>query len=371
MNFVDEIEVMAKGGDGGRGCVSFSRDKRGRRGSPDGGDGGGGGDIVFAVDGGLATLFDFKFQRHLRAGRGKHGRGNNCSGARGDDLVVRVPAGTVVTSLDTNEVMADLTMPGTRFIVARGGRGGRGNSHFATPSQQAPRCAEPGTPGEQHRLRLDLRILADVGLVGMPNAGKSTLLAAVSAARPRVAPYPFTTLAPHLGVMHHGDEQRAVMADIPGLIEGAHKGAGLGIRFLRHLSRTSLLVHLVDPSGQDESAPERNFDALNAELASYDATLATKPQVLVATKLDLAESRQRLPALRETFGRRGVTLHSVSAVTGEGLEELVSLLCTMVARLRDSQAGETADEGPSGRRQGPRTGHEPPRPDENEGLAAK
>jgi len=346
MKFVDEVEITAQAGDGGRGCVSFLREKHRRRGHPDGGDGGDGGDIVLLVDGSLTTLFDFKLQPHLKAGRGRHGQGKSRDGARGEDRLVRVPAGTLVWVVGSDELVADLTQPGMRVVVAHGGRGGRGNRHFATPSRQAPRWAEPGRLGEQLRLRLELRILADVGLVGMPNAGKSTLLAAVSAARPRVAPYPFTTLAPNLGVIYHGDEQRVVLADIPGLIEGAHRGAGLGVRFLRHLSRTSLLIHLIDPSTDDDGAPERNFNAVNAELASYNAALATKPQVVVATKLDLAESRRRLPALRDAFAKRGTTLHCVSALSREGLDGLVSLICTMVAELGrepvDLAAGEDA-----------------------------
>jgi GTP-binding protein len=334
MKFVDEVEVTVQAGDGGRGCVSFLREKHRRHGGPDGGDGGDGGNVVFLVDGSLTTLFDFKLQTHLRAARGRHGQGKSCDGARGADLVVRVPAGTVVTRCETHETLADMTVPGARVIVARGGRGGRGNRHFATPTHRAPRSAEPGQPGEHFRLHLELRVLADVGLVGMPNAGKSTLLAALSAARPRVAPYPFTTLAPHLGVVQHGEESRVVMADIPGLIEGAHQGTGLGTRFLRHLSRTSLLVHLIDPSTDDRGGAERSFDAVNAELTSYDPALAAKPQVVVATKLDLTESRERLPALREILGERNITLHAVSALTREGLEELVLVLCNMMAQLR-------------------------------------
>jgi len=342
MKFVDEVEVTVQGGDGGRGCVSFLREKHRRHGGPDGGDGGDGGNVVFLVDASLTTLFDFKLQRHLRADRGRHGRGKGCHGARGVDLVVRVPAGTIVTLSETNELVADLTVPGSRVIVAHGGRGGRGNQHFATPTQRAPRSAEPGQPGEQLRLHLELRVLADVGLVGMPNAGKSTLLAALSAARPRVAPYPFTTLAPHLGVVEHGYESRVVMADIPGLIEGAHQGTGLGIRSLRHLSRTMVLVHLIDPSTDDHGGPERSFYAVNAELASYDPALAAKPQVVVATKLDLAESQQRLPALREVFRERNITLQAVSALTGEGLEQLVLVLCNMVAEIKRQHPDQAA-----------------------------
>jgi GTP-binding protein len=342
MKFVDEVQVTVKAGDGGRGCVSFRREKFQPRGGPDGGDGGDGGSVVFRVDDRLGTLFDFKLQRHLRARRGEHGRGSACNGARGNDLEVLVPPGTLVTNIDTGEVMADLTDAGTSVVVARGGRGGRGNRHFATPSHQAPRRAEPGRPGAEHRLRLELRLLADVGLIGKPNAGKSTLLRALSAARPRVAAYPFTTLVPHLGVISEEDHH-VIVADIPGLIEGAHDGAGLGIRFLRHVSRTAVLAHLIDASGTDGD-PVRNFDAVNAELASYDATLVAKPQVVVATKIDLPAAQERLADLRDTFARRGISLHPVSAVEREGTDELASLLCRRVAQLRleRTRAAETA-----------------------------
>jgi GTP-binding protein len=330
MKFIDEIEVSAQAGDGGRGCVSFRREKYRPRGGPEGGDGGKGGDVVFVVDEGLGTLFDLTFQRHLRANQGEHGRGKGCDGAAGADLVVRVPPGTLVTDPETGETVADLTAPGDRAVVARGGRGGRGNRHFASPTNQAPRHAEPGLPGQRRLLRLELRLLADVGLVGKPNAGKSTLLGAISAARPRVAAYPFTTLTPHLGVVYHGDEEVFVVADIPGVIEGAHRGAGLGLRFLRHIARTAVLAHLVDVSASDSTAPERDYDAVNAELERYGSALARKPQVVVATKLDLPEARPRCSALREALATRGVPVLAVSAVTGEGIPELVAALAAAV-----------------------------------------
>src|SRR6266566_6728595 len=249
MKFVDEVQVRVAAGDGGRGCVSFRREKYVPRGGPNGGDGGDGGDVVFAVDPGLATLVDLSYPQHLRAGRGEHGRGKDQHGACGADLVLRVPPGTLVYDAETEELLADLRAAGERAVVARGGRGGRGNMHFATPTNRAPRRAEPGTPGEQRALRLELRVLADAGLLGFPNVGKSTLVRAVSAARPRVADYPFTTLVPHLGVVRLDDEWSFVLADVPGLIEGAHAGHGLGTRFLRHLARTAVLVHLLDVSG--------------------------------------------------------------------------------------------------------------------------
>ena len=334
MKFIDEVEISAEAGDGGRGCMSFRREKYRPHGGPEGGDGGDGGDVVFVVDAGLGTLFDLTFQRHLRAKRGQHGRGKGCDGAAGADLVVRVPPGTLVTDIDTDEVVADLVAPGDRAVIAEGGRGGRGNRHFATPTNQAPRSAEPGLPGQHRRLRLELRVLADVGLVGKPNAGKSTLLGAISAARQRVAAYPFTTLTPHLGVVHHGDEETFVVADIPGVIEGAHRGAGLGLRFLRHLARTAVLAHLVDVSGVDTTDPEQDHDAINAELASYGSGLEQKPQVVVATKLDLPEARSRCSALQSALARRGIRVIPVSAVTGEGMAELVAALVDAVRAAR-------------------------------------
>ncbi len=326
MKFIDDAEVLVCAGDGGRGCVSFCREKYRPRGGPNGGDGGKGGDVVFVVDEGLTTLFDLVLQRHLRAARGAHGRGKGCNGAAGADLVVRVPAGTVVTDVDTSETIADLTGFGERAVVAAGGRGGRGNRHFATPTRQAPRRAEPGRPGEVRRVRLELHVLADVGLVGKPNAGKSTLLRAVSAARPRVAPFPFTTLTPHLGVVRLDDDTSVVMADIPGLIENAHAGAGLGVRFLRHLTRTSVLVHLLDAGAADGGAPLAELDAVNRELEAYDPALAAKPQLVVVTKLDLPEARTNLPALRGSLASRGLQSVGISALTGSGIPDLLVAL---------------------------------------------
>ncbi len=321
MKFVDETLVSVKAGDGGRGCIAFLREKYRPRGGPSGGDGGRGGDIVFRADPGLTTLLDFRFQRHLEAGRGEHGRGKEQAGAAGAPRLVRVPVGTRVTDLSTGTLVADLDAPGREVVVARGGRGGRGNARFATPTKRAPRHAEPGEAGESRELRLELRLLADVGLVGYPNAGKSTLIAAVSAARPRIADYPFTTLVPNLGVARVGDDA-VVIADIPGLIEGAHEGHGLGTRFLRHLSRTVVLVHLVDLA--DPRDPLAAFDAVNRELACFDAALAAKPQLVVATKLDVTEARARLADARAAFAARGIDLAGISAVTGEGVAELLS-----------------------------------------------
>lgn len=323
MKFIDEAEVHVRAGDGGRGCVSFLREKYKPHGGPNGGDGGDGGDVVFEVDPGLTTLLDFKFQPLLKAGRGEHGRGKEQYGKRGADRVVRVPAGTIVRNADGGEVIADLHEPHERAIVAHGGRGGRGNMHFATSTNQAPRYAQPGTPGEDLQLRLELQLMADVGLVGYPNAGKSTLISKVSAARPRIADYPFTTLVPHLGVVRFDEEGSFVLADIPGLIEGAHRGLGLGHRFLRHLSRTSLLIHLIDLSGLSGRDPLADYETINRELEAFDAALAAKPQVVVANKLDLAEAREHFPDLKARLAARGIELHAISAATGEGVTALM------------------------------------------------
>jgi GTP-binding protein len=330
MKFVDEVEIEVQAGDGGRGCVSFRREKYVPRGGPNGGDGGKGGDVAFRVDSGLSTLLDLSYPRHLRAGRGEHGRGKDQHGANGADLELRVPPGTLVYDRDAAELLADLRAPGAHAIVARGGRGGLGNMHFATSTHRAPRHATPETPGERRRLRLELRVLADAGLVGFPNVGKSTLIRAVSAARPRVADYPFTTLVPHLGVVRIDDESSFVLADVPGLIEGAHQGHGLGTRFLRHLSRTAVLVHLLDVSGLSGREPLADFDAINRELALTSPELAAKPQIVVAGKLDLAETRAALPATLRAFAARGVTLHAVSGATGEGTRELVHAIAAAV-----------------------------------------
>ncbi|MBI3784939.1 MAG: GTPase ObgE [Deltaproteobacteria bacterium] len=344
MKFIDEAEVHVHAGDGGRGCVAFCREKYRPRGGPSGGDGGDGGDVVFVVDAGLTTLLDFKYQPLLRAGRGEHGRGKQQYGKRGDDQVVRVPPGTLVYDAETSDLIADLKEAGSRFVVARGGLGGRGNMHYATPTHQAPRKAQPGLPGEEKQLHLELHLLADVGIVGYPNAGKSTLISRVSAARPRVADYPFTTLVPHLGVVRVDDETSFVLADIPGLIEGAHEGHGLGLRFLRHVSRTSLLIHLLDVGGLSGRDPLTDYDTINRELACYDPELAAKPQIVVANKLDLTDARLGFAMLKEALAERGVELWGVSAATGEGVTAVVREAARRWRELR-RQAQEAPSEG--------------------------
>lgn len=346
MKFIDEAEVHVHAGDGGRGCVSFLREKYRPHGGPSGGDGGDGGDVVFVVDPGLTTLLDFKFQPLVKGGRGEHGRGKQQYGKHGEGRLVRVPPGTIVTDADTGELIVDLRQPHERYIVAHGGRGGKGNAHFSSSTNQAPRYAQPGTPGEERRLRLELHLLADVGLVGYPNVGKSTVISAVSAARPVIADYPFTTLVPHLGVVRFDDEGSFVLADIPGLIEGAHRGRGLGDRFLRHLSRTSLLIHLLDISGLTGRDPVDDYDAINRELEAFDATLAAKPQVVVANKLDLSEARERHPAVQARFAQRGITLWAISAATGEGVAVLMREVGRRWRALRAAVPDEPPPHGP-------------------------
>jgi GTP-binding protein len=341
MKFVDEVRIRVEAGDGGRGCVAFRREKYEPRGGPSGGDGGHGGDVILRVDGGLSTLLDLSYPQTLRAGRGEHGRGKEQSGARGADLVLRVPPGTFVYDDEDGTLLADLRAVGDEVAVAHGGRGGLGNQHFATSTRRAPRHAQPGEPGERKTLRLELRMLADAGLLGFPNVGKSTLIRAISAARPRVADYPFTTLVPHLGVVRVDDEMSFVMADVPGLIPGAHTGLGLGTRFLRHLSRTAVLVHLLDVSGLTGRDPVDDYDVLRRELELASPELGAKPQIVVAGRLDLAETRERLPEVRARFAARGIELGAVSGVTGEGTRALVERVSAAVLAERRRAASET------------------------------
>jgi GTP-binding protein len=323
MQFIDEVRISVKAGDGGRGCVSFRREKFVPRGGPDGGDGGKGGNIILIAREGISTLLDLRYQQLYRAEHGAHGQGKKQQGKSGDDLIISVPVGTLVKDVETGETLRDLTVDGETFLAVKGGRGGRGNVWFATATRQAPRIAQPGEKGERRRLQLELKLLADVGLVGRPNAGKSTLLRRVSAARPRVADYPFTTLVPCLGVVSYGDLKSFVMADIPGLIAGAHQGAGLGSRFLRHVERTSLLVHLVDISGDPEGDPWLPYKEINEELKKFHPALVEKPQMAVLNKIDLPIVRERSAQIRDIFHRKGVNLFAISAWTGEGVDDLV------------------------------------------------
>ena len=326
MKFVDSCEVRVAAGAGGNGCVAFRREKYVPHGGPSGGDGGKGGDVVLVGDGGKTTLLDVALTRVLAAERGEHGRGKDQYGKAGKDLVVNVPVGTQGFDLASGELAFDVDAVGKRVVVARGGRGGRGNIHFATPYDRAPRRAEPGGPGEEKKLRLELKVMADVGLLGFPNVGKSTFIRAVSRARPKVADYPFTTLVPHLGVVQVAEEQSFVLADIPGLIPGAAEGAGLGLRFLKHVERTRALLHLVTVDPGEGRDPIADYDAINAELRKFDPQLAARPQVVALSKADLPEVRAAWPALKKKLARRKIRLHLVSAATGEGVREVLFAL---------------------------------------------
>ncbi len=349
MKFVDEVRIHVKAGDGGDGAIAWRREKFVPRGGPAGGDGGDGGDVALVVDPQLLTLLDYRYVHEHRARDGEDGRGSDQNGHSAPPLELEVPPGTVVRDASTGEVLADLGEPGRRFVVAKGGRGGLGNMNFATSTRQAPRYAEPGTPGEERELVLELKLLADVGIIGYPNAGKSTLISRISRARPKIADYPFTTLTPNLGVVSHRGERSFVVADIPGLVEGAHAGAGLGHQFLRHVERCRVLVHLVDPVAAGEGRePRADFDAINRELALYSPELAKKPQVVAVTKMDLPDARPRLAALRRALARRkgGREVLGISAVTGEGLDALLDAVARVL------WGGERASAGRGRRRIG-------------------
>jgi len=359
--FVDEVKIYVKAGDGGNGCVAFRREKFVPRGGPSGGDGGDGGSVILEANPNDNTLLRYRYHREFRAARGRHGEGSNCSGHSGGDTLLQVPVGTVVMDEGTGERLADLTAPWQRFVVAQGGRGGRGNQHFAKPWHQAPRESEEGQPGEERHLRLELKLLADVGLVGFPNAGKSTLISRISAAHPKIADYPFTTLEPYLGVVSAdsptGQGRTFVVADLPGLIEGAHEGAGLGTRFLRHIERTRLLAHLVDTSDASDRDPVHDFEVIRAEIAAFNPSLATKPMIVVATKLDATTDRTRLDALRAYCAQQGFEFHAISSASGVGIAELVRAMADALDRLgppapaSDLAAAEPSDSAaqPEGR----------------------
>lgn len=338
--FIDEAKIRIKAGDGGNGCMAFRREKFVPRGGPSGGDGGNGGDIIMESSQRHNTLIHFRFNPEHKADRGRHGEGSNCTGKEGDDLVLQVPVGTSVFDDETGELVHDFERPDERVIIARGGRGGRGNQHFATPTHQAPREHELGRPGEERVYRLELKLLADVGLVGYPNVGKSTLISVISAAKPKIADYPFTTLAPNLGVVSIGEaphEESYVVADIPGLIEGAHLGAGLGVQFLRHIERTRVLVHLVDVSdGSGRDNPVEDFKVISAELESFGHGLDEKPVVIAATKADVANP-DKLKKLQAMAKRKKMPLYLISAVTGEGIEKLKYAIGERVKALREEE----------------------------------
>jgi GTP-binding protein len=320
--FIDEVRILVKAGDGGNGCLAFRREKYVPRGGPSGGDGGRGGDVAMVASEHENTLLKFRYNPEHTAQRGRHGEGSNRTGAEGRSIEVEVPVGTIVYDEATGERLYDFTHAGERFTVARGGRGGKGNARFATSTHQAPTEHQPGRPGEEKRLRLELKLLADVGLVGFPNAGKSTLISRISAARPKIADYPFTTLEPNLGVVELPDYRSFVVADIPGLIEGAHLGHGLGVQFLRHIERTRLLVHLVDVSEASGRDPVHDFETVMGELASFSPQLVEKPMIVAASKMDIAQDPARVEALRRHAAERGLAYFEISSATGLGIEKL-------------------------------------------------
>jgi GTP-binding protein len=328
--FIDEVRIRVKAGDGGNGCLAFRREKFVPRGGPSGGDGGRGGDVIMVASTHYNTLLHFRFNPEHTAERGRHGEGSNRSGREGKSIDVPVPVGTVVYDADTGELLHDFTQAGDRFLIAKGGRGGRGNQHFATATHQAPTEHEPGHLGDAKYLRLELKLLADVGLVGFPNAGKSTLISRISAARPKIADYPFTTLEPNLGVVSV-DDQSFVVADIPGLIEGAHLGHGLGVQFLRHIERTRLLVHLVDVSENTGRDPVEDFQIIMTELEAFREDMLQKPMFLVASKIDVAQDTERIDSLRALAAGKNLPFFEISSVTGLGIEALKYAMAQVVA----------------------------------------
>ena len=339
--FIDRVKIRVQGGRGGNGVTAFRREKFVPRGGPSGGDGGRGGDVRIVADSSLNTLLHLRYNPEHIAERGRHGEGSNCSGREGEDRIVRVPVGTQIFDSTSGELLQDLAADGARWLAAKGGRGGFGNSHFATSTNRAPRYHQIGSEGEELELQLELKLLADVGLVGFPNAGKSTFISTISAAKPKIADYPFTTLEPHLGVVDLGDFRTFVVADIPGLIEGAHEGAGLGDRFLRHIERTKLLLHLVDVSSTSGRDPVADYLTVNRELRAYKPELAKRPQIVVATKIDALDEPARLESLRSQAAAEGLPFYEISSVTNKGTKELVAAIAAKLDEMAESghQAG--------------------------------
>ena len=334
--FIDRTNIFVKAGNGGNGCIAFARQKH-RRGGPDGGDGGRGGSIFLEVDKSLRTLSDFRYHPHYRAKNGAHGQGKKKSGKKGEDLIIRIPPGTVVRNRKNRELIADLVNPGQKILIAKRGKGGKGNASLASSLDPAPRFAEEGQPGEEQELELELKLIADVGLVGYPNSGKSTLLASLTRARPKIASYPFTTLSPNLGVVS-SKEREFVLADIPGIIEGAHKGKGLGHDFLRHIERTRLLIHIVDLTGYEKNPSLLNFRTINEELRAHDPLLFERPQIVAANKVDLKEARENFPRFQKEVESQGYKVFPIAALTGEGIEELKEAVAKELERLRERES---------------------------------
>ena len=336
MKFIDEATITVRSGDGGNGCLSFRREKYVPLGGPDGGDGGKGGDVTLVSSQDRRTLYPFRFKHEFTAPRGGGGQGRQRTGKSGSDLVIEVPPGTIVRDAETGDIIKDFCLPGESFIIARGGRGGKGNTHFKSSTHRTPRFAQPGEAGEVKQLKLELKLLADVGIIGLPNAGKSTLISVISSARPKIADYPFTTLVPNLGVVKAGDREPFVVADIPGLIAGAHTGAGLGIRFLRHIERTRMLVHLIDASAIDPEKPLEAYAAINTELSSYSPDLARKPQIIALNKLDIPGTEERARAFKAALKKR-TKLYLISAATTKGVDQLLAQISNRLDELKDER----------------------------------
>lgn len=322
--FIDQMEIHVKAGDGGSGAVSFRREKYVPRGGPDGGEGGRGGSVIIKADKNVKTLVDFYYRPHYKAGKGGHGQGNNCSGKSGEDIVMLAPLGTMVYNSETGDLLCDLIEKDQEFLIARGGRGGKGNAHFATSTRQAPRFAQKGEPGEEYKIRLDLKFIADVGIIGLPNAGKSTLLSRISKAKPKIANYPFTTLFPNLGVVDLGDGFSFVVADMPGLIDGAASGEGLGDKFLRHIQRAKILIHLIDLSNEEEGRDfQSDYETIIHELGLFDPALLKKKQIMVGNKIDMPKAKEVLPEAEKFFKRKKIHFLTISGISGEGLKDLI------------------------------------------------
>ena len=328
--FVDEVDIHVKAGDGGNGCLSFHREKFVPYGGPDGGDGGRGGHVILRVNPQLSTLIDLRYQPRYHAERGGNGRGRNQTGKNGEDLIVHVPPGTIVKDVETSDLLADLAEANNEFVAAEGGQGGRGNARFKTSTNRAPRYHQPGREGEERSLHLELKLLADVGIIGLPNVGKSTLISRISAAHPKIADYPFTTITPNLGVVSASNYRSFVVVDIPGLIEGASLGAGLGFQFLRHIERTRMFVHVIDLSSLSGRDPVQDFQTITAELAHYDPALLARPQIVAANKIDALDDETRLLTLRAFCEQEGMTCYPISAVTGKGLNDLLQGITRML-----------------------------------------
>ncbi|HOW57421.1 MAG TPA: GTPase ObgE [Smithellaceae bacterium] len=345
MKFVDEAKIFIRAGHGGPGCVSFRREKFVPKGGPDGGEGGRGGDVIIRAAESHRTLLDLKYQQQYLAKNGGPGSGNNRSGKSADNLEIVVPVGTVVKDFETNELLADLSVVGQTYVAGLGGIGGKGNAHFATSTHQTPRFAQEGMAGDERWLKLELKLLADVGILGFPNAGKSTFISRVSAARPKIADYPFTTLTPHLGVVQHLDSKSFVMADIPGLITGAHEGHGMGIQFLKHVERTSLLLHIIDISTEPDIKAWSNYQTINKELGFYNPELLEKPQIVALNKIDLPNVKERVKKEVALFRKKGIILHPFSAVTGEGVKEILNKIIELLSQPREIISDEQYPSG--------------------------